>query len=416
MAARGRLDLIQLDYARRKSAFAPSAVDADIPDFAPCFSEAVKTIGKSLYLEPDLKVITSAGWGSAYECVELTASALSAAGCGEIPVSAVRGSNLLPILDYLIRQRLDLTNIETGAPWSELPGSPVAADLQLGAGPLVTALEEGARVVVAGDYDGASPATAAAVHKFAWKWSDHAQLSAAACAARAAAWHVAHGIEPLSVGAVRSQGLPYTCVEIENSGQFTVETPESSRPGRSEDLSKWLTGKNAKSSHADVVCDATKIHATQSAPHRIKVAGAQGAPHNGHWRLDIWYRAGFESEVILEIAAGADRTFAIQVVEALKEVVLDPDNPREEITTQLLRANDGENRGDWLHAACSCESWESCRRFADVSTSLARTNPNMIRVVGSPPAVHVKFAHWPAQAPRGSVDIAVDTRPAKEWL
>ena len=64
----------------------------------------------------------------------------------------------------------------------------LAADLQLGAGPLALALAEQARVIVAGAFDGTAPLVAAGAHRFGWKWDQHDLLAAAAAAWRAASW------------------------------------------------------------------------------------------------------------------------------------------------------------------------------------------------------------------------------------
>ena len=166
------LDYLQLDYPRPRWTNVEGAVAADLPEYAVGFGETLRSIVKPLYLGTQLHVVASAGWADAFSCVEKAAAVLLETGCGNMPLAAVRGSNLLPILEMLERDGVRLDNAETGARWRELKAPVLAADLQLGAGPLALALAEQARVIVAGAFDGMAPLAAAGAHRFGWKWEN----------------------------------------------------------------------------------------------------------------------------------------------------------------------------------------------------------------------------------------------------
>ncbi len=200
LVAQGELDLLELDYARPRLATTSAGAPPELPEFAGGFSQARCAVAKTLFLEPQLCVATSAGWSSSYHCAESAARVLVEAGCGDLPMSAVRGSNLLPILDDLAASGVHLDNIETGAPWRQLRQPVLAASLRLGAGPLAVAFDEGARVVVAGCYDAAAPTIAAAVRAGGWSWKQLDRLAGAAAAARAAAWAPWRGSPWLAAG------------------------------------------------------------------------------------------------------------------------------------------------------------------------------------------------------------------------
>jgi hypothetical protein len=173
------LDFLQLDYARPRVASAEGSAPVELPGCGCGFRDVVGELVKSLFLEPDFRVITSAGWSDAYGLVERTAQVLVDGGCGELAMSAVRGSNLLPIIDLLESEGVKLNNADSGAPWRELKEPVLAADLQIGAGPIATALAENARIIVAGCYDAAAPALASSVTTFGWKWREYDRLAAA---------------------------------------------------------------------------------------------------------------------------------------------------------------------------------------------------------------------------------------------
>ena len=99
---RGQLDLLQLDYVRPRLAPVAGPAPPELPEVAGSFADAVRSLGKTLFLEPELRVVASAGWSSSYVLAERVGQTLVEAGCPETPVSAVRGSNILPILDDLV--------------------------------------------------------------------------------------------------------------------------------------------------------------------------------------------------------------------------------------------------------------------------------------------------------------------------
>src|SRR5207253_2092592 len=69
-------------------------------------------------------------------------------------------------------------NLDTGAPLATLRDRVVSANAYLGAAPIVTALERGARIVITGRVADASLTLAPAVHELSWSWSDLDKLCA----------------------------------------------------------------------------------------------------------------------------------------------------------------------------------------------------------------------------------------------
>ena len=92
LADSGQLDFLQLDYPRPRWAAVSGVAEAELPEYAVGFGEALRAIVKALYLDKELHLFASAGWADAFSCVERAASVLVEAGCGEVPLAAVRGS------------------------------------------------------------------------------------------------------------------------------------------------------------------------------------------------------------------------------------------------------------------------------------------------------------------------------------
>jgi hypothetical protein len=409
-------DLVQIDYPRPRSTPAPTAAPVELPERASQFADVVRVLAKQLYLNPDLRVIASAGWRNAYACAEEVAAALAEAGCGDVSLAAVRGSHLLPILDDLARSGVKLRNAETQAAWRDLKAPLVGAELLLGAGPIATALTEGARVVVAGSYDGASPLTAAAATQFGWGWDDYARLAAAAVAARAALWH-----DPSPSHAPRLDEFDLACtvVELDADGAVRVSPAAGREPLDAAALRRWIIGAGPSDpalAHADVRCDYRAIKVEMdSLPHVLSATGVSGLKPDGMWRLEVVYSSGYGCEALIEIAPAAEPGLRERLSASLNSLGTDPEQTRHHATVQHLTSS-LEGGASWIHAALESDDWRTAQQFAGLVAALVESRRDVLRLPAGRPVVETRTTIWPCRIPRGEVDVAVDTRPAKDWL
>jgi hypothetical protein len=90
---------------------------------------------------------------------------------------------------------------------------------------------------------------------------------------------------------------------------------------------------------------------------------------------------------------------------------------RSYVTVQELAAADtAAADASWLHLACRSPRPQPCHEFAEALASFAAANPTIARLPAGRPAVHAECSLWPTRIPHDAVDVAIDTRPAKEWL
>ena len=175
LLAAGELDLLQLDY--------------DPPLAGACtttLSDQLRELHKHFYLEPSLRMITNAGGGNVIACVEAIGAYLREHGDAGLPITAVRGDNILPRLSELSAAGIPLADEATGEPLLNLGQPLLAAQVELGAGPLATAWEEDSRMIVAGCYDPVAPFIAASRSTLECAWDDYNILAKVAVAAQAA--------------------------------------------------------------------------------------------------------------------------------------------------------------------------------------------------------------------------------------
>lgn len=410
LAEAGQLDFLQLDYPRPRWTSVAGTAPAELPEYAVGFGEALRAIVKPLYLDKQLHVVASAGWADAFSCIERAAAVLVDAGCGDLPLAAVRGSNLLPILEMVEADGINLDNAETGALWRELKAPVLAADLQLGAGPLALALAEQARVIVAGAFDGIAPLAAAGAHLFGWKWDQYDLLGAAAAASRAATWidWEAFGRDASGDAAWRPNR-----VEINEAGELLVEASLADGVAANR-LQQWLRETESIADadrHADVRERCSTLRCGVAGPGQLTIGGAQGAASDDCWELEVLYAAGFAVETLVEFSGQSDRRWRQHLATMARTILRSTGDGL--LTVEELQ---GASGGGWLHLAFQSKSRGECQRFAEQVVKLAAAHRPHMRLSSGKPAVHVHCGRWPVRVPRDAVDIAVETRVAREWV
>jgi len=391
------LDVLQLDYQ------GPDCWPLDANrrplrsrGHAAAFLQQLCGLHKTLYLDPRLHVVTNAGGGNTIDCVELLGQFLCEHGDSELLMTAVRGDNVLPRIEELLAEGLELNNRSTGAPLVDLQRPILAAQIQLGAGPFATALDEGSRIVVAGCYDPAAPLIAAGVHHFRWNWDRFDALAGAAVAAQLGGWP--------------------KVLELHNDGSATLETSSEGKP---------FSFAGNLLQHADVCCEtaALQFEPTDYGPWRV--TGASGSRPSGQWPLALIYAAGYRSTVLFELIGPEADELAGPTIEAL-HTLLDREKEQQRITIRRLQTVDGQTgegsaqsnyKSVYVHVCCSSQQRAPGEEFvrAIANFSVRRRNTGL-RVSGPWPEVQLQTARWWTEVPREAITVSVDTRPAQHWL
>ena len=303
-----------------------------------------------------------------------------------------------------------LDNAETGARWRELKAPMLAADLQLGAGPLALALAEQARVIVAGAFGRVGAADGRG------RPSVRLEMGPARPAGRRRGSIAGGGLDRL--GSVRRRQERRNHVAAESGRRLTrpakflwnrlggrrgsaVCSNGCARPSR------WRTPAACRRAGALFDAQVRRGGATDS--WRF---GAQGAASDDCWELEVLYEAGFAVEAILSsrrlpIAVGGNmwrRSRGLACARSRWRRIADG------------RRAAGNGGGGWLHLAFQSKSRGECQRFAEQVVKLAAAHRPHVRLSSGRPAVHVHCDRWPVRVPRDAVDIAVETRVAREWV
>lgn len=247
----------------------------------------------------DTRIISNQGWinpdGAAQRIVEL----LQEMGIHGVKVAAVSGSL---ITDHVL-QFAD-TILENGEPARSLAPRLICAEAYMGAEPIVTALREGARIVVTGRVADPSIFMAPMMYEFGWDPLDHERVGAGnaighllECGAQVTGgyfcdpgfkdtpepWNLA-----FPIAEVQADGEVVITKVCGSGGAVTLQTVKEQMLYEVHDPANYLT--------PDAVVDFTKTRLEQIGPDRVRVTGLTGKPRTPTLKASIGCVEGFIGE------------------------------------------------------------------------------------------------------------------------
>jgi len=407
-------DLLQLDF---RSMDADSAVKV-APAYCCDLFDDLRIINKHLYLRPEFCVVTNAGNEDVVGCMESLANFLCEHDGANVPISGIRGDNLMPRLDELLGVELETVEESAPIPVSQIADSLLSMRVELGAGPLAVAMQEGARIVVAGGYDSTAPLIAGAVIQHDWPWEQLDRLARIAMAVR---------ISP----AIESMTHQHTLIEIHADG--TVVFPLASLEEKDllqidREIRQFSRGERGVP-HADVWCDFSDGRLNLSDSKILSLQGCRGKPAKGRWPLQLTLAADFSVVALLELngvgsiagtSGEADPMAACELLQTFCDS-FPRDSPGDSFEVQRFQevgdsSTTGTN-GSLIRVSVRTLQKKSGEKFlAALKNWLVRHEALGIHLAEPAPQVRQLVNRFTALIPADAVKCSVDTRPAQEWL
>ncbi len=254
-------------------------------------------------VEKDIKVLSNAGGVNVEGCAEAIRETARELGLGgKLKIGVITGDDILPRLDEFAERGIEITNMDTGEPLAAVRDKVQAANVYLGAGGLVEALDRGARVVVGGRLTDTGLTLAPLMHEFGWKFNQWDLVSAGTiaghiieCGAQASGGNCQFEWE--SIPDMARVGFPI--VEAGPSGEFIV-TKHDGTGGRvsvqsvKEQLLYEMGDPKAYIT-PDVVADFSSIQLEDAGPNRVRVFGIKGNPNTEFFKVSIAYSHGWKA-------------------------------------------------------------------------------------------------------------------------
>jgi hypothetical protein len=375
----------------------------------------------------DIRVTANAGGVNPSGCAAAVRDVARELGlAGRLKIGTVTGDDIMGRLDELLGRGVELRNMETGAPLSDVRERVQSANAYLGAWPIVEALNGGARVVITGRATDTGLTLAPLIHEFGWGEADWDRLAAGTVAG-----HIIECGAQVSGGNCQYEwqtipdlaGVGFPIVEAAADGTFVVTKHEGTGgrvnvPSVKEQLVYEMGDPRAYIT-PDCVADFTSIRLEDAGRDRVRVRGVKGTPETEFLKVSISYSAGFKAVGTLVYAwpdAYAKARAADQILRArLERLGL----KFEQILTEFVGANathgplagepDHEAPEVQLRVGVRGEDRKAVERFTKEIAPLILTGPPAVTgFAGGRPKVEEVVAYWPALIPKAEIEPRVE--------
>ncbi len=298
LVEQGPIDYLCLDYLAEITMSIVQKQKLENPEmgYARDFPPLIGRIAKQLR-ERGVTVIANAGGVNPAACAREVKRLAP-----ELKVAVVHGDDVFGQLDDFLARGLELKNLDTGAPLSDIRARVLSANAYIGAFPLVEALATGAQVIIAGRCTDTALTLAPMIHRFGWKETDYNLLAAGTiaghiieCGAQATGGNCQVDWQTIPDFA----NIGYPIVEAEPDGTFTV-TKHPGTGGRvNSDVVKeqllYELGDPREYITPDCIADFTTVQLKDCGKDRVRVSGIEGRARTPFLKVSLSYEWGYKA-------------------------------------------------------------------------------------------------------------------------
>jgi Acyclic terpene utilisation family protein AtuA len=423
----GPIDYLMLDYLaevtmsimQKQRSRDPSAGYAK--DFVPLMKQILPAC-----VERNIRVTANAGGVNVAGCAAAVKDVALELGLnGKLRLGLVTGDDIMPALDELLDRGIELRNMDTGAPLSTVRDRIQSANVYLGAGPMLEALNQGAQVVITGRATDTGLTLAPLMHEFGWSPNDWNKMAAGTiaghiieCGAQCSGGNCQ--FEWRSIPNLADVGFPI--VEAAPDGTFVVTKHD--RTGG------WVTIPSVKEQlvyemgdpHAyitpDCIADFSTVRLEYEGRDRVRVFGIEGRPATDTFKVSISYSAGFKAVGTL-VYSWPDAYDKAQAADRILRARLDRLGLKfDQVLTEFVGVNAthgplaGKPMEDipevQLRVGVRAEDRKAVEQFTKQIAPLVLTGPpGVTGFAGGRPKVEEIVAYWPALIPKQEITPAV---------
>ncbi len=219
-----------------------------------------------------------------------------------LKVGVVYGDDICSRLDELAAAGESFTNMENGAKFGPVKDRVIAANVYLGAEPVVAALAEGCDIVVTGRVTDTGITLAPMIHEFGWSMEDWDLMAAGIvaghiieCGAQASGGNLTDWREVKSF-----RDIGYPIIEMAPDGTFTV-TKHKKTGGKvcAKSVKEQLVyemGDPGQYISPDGVAFFDTIQVKELGPDRVGVSGVRGGPAPERFKVSMAYEDGWKAD------------------------------------------------------------------------------------------------------------------------
>ena len=428
----GPIDYLMLDYLAEVTMSIMQKQKARDPNagYARDFIPLMKRILPAC-VERGIKVTANAGGVNVRGCANALIEVARELGfAGKVRIGIVTGDDIMSRIDELLARGIELRNMDTGEPLSNVRDSIQSANVYLGAAPLVEALKQGAQIVITGRATDTGLTLAPLIHEFGWASDDWDRLAAGTiaghiieCGAQCSGGNCQY--EWRSIPDLANVGFPIA--EGFPDGTFVITKHEGTGgrvniPSIKEQL-VYEMGDPHEYITPDCVADFTTIRLQDDGRDRVRVFGIEGRPATAFLKVSISYSAGYKAVGTL-VYAWPDAYEKAEAADKILRARLDRLGLRFDHTlTEFVGANAthgplvGEPRADapevQFRIGVRGQDRAAIERFTKEIAPLILTGPPAVTgFAGGRPKVEEIVAYWPALIPKKEIEPKVEVLDA----
>jgi hypothetical protein len=255
-------------------------------------------------VERGIRVVTNAGGMNPRACAEAVVALAREQGRRGLRVGLVTGDDVADRLGALADAGVDLSNLDSGAPFATIRERVASANVYFGADPIAEALRRGARIVVTGRCTDSALALGPLLAHYGWAPDDWSRRAAGVvaghvieCGGQASGGNFCGGWE--SVPDLANLGYPIA--EVEASGDFAV----TKHPGLGglvdaavvKEQLLYEIGDPGAYLTPDASADFTSFTLEDLGGDRVRIAGVRGGPPPDRLKVSISYQDGWTNAV-----------------------------------------------------------------------------------------------------------------------
>lgn len=420
---KGEIDYLVFDYLAEitMSIMAGQKMKDPKAGYASDFVNTIMAPLLSDIKNKNIKVISNAGGVNPQACVIALQSIIDKAGI-DLKVAMVDGDNILPKKKFY--EESGITEMFTG---EAIPKMLVSMNAYLGAPGIVSALEQGADIIVTGRVVDSAVVLAALVHEFSWSWDDFDKLAQGALAGHiieCGAHCTGGNFTDWETVADGFDDMGFPIAEVSADSSFIITKPDNTGGAVTTATVAEQLVYEIGNPHAyilpDVICDFSEAKLTQVSENHVGVMDAKGLPPTDFYKVSSTWPDGFKCTVTF-LLAGIDAPRKAQTVSEaiikktsrmLEEKGL---KPFSQVDIELLgteatygaHAKRSDTREVVVKIAVASADKKSLvlfsREIAQAATGMA---PGITGIVGGRPTVWPKIRLFSCLVPKDSLDVS----------
>lgn len=373
-----------------------------------------------------IKIITNGGGVNPEACADAILNEAKNLNIQNLKVAVVVGDDIMDNIDYLITNRVQLKNLETGEPIKKVREKLLSANVYFGAFPIVEALKLGADIVITGRTTDTGLTLAPMIYEFEWGEKDYDLLAAGTvaghileCGAQASGgnflgdWRSIKNVA--EIGFPIAEAFPDGTIVItkhkNTGGRVSFETIAEQLIYEIGNPKEYIT--------PDCIADFTSIKLKEMGRNKVKVFNVKGKPETKFYKVSCSYHDGYSATGSLTYSWPDALSKAKAADKILRKRLKNLNLKFDEIRTEFLGFNacheklskplkEDDINEVVLKVSVRGKDKESVNRFTQEIAPLILTGPPSVTgFAGGRPKPKDVIAYWPALIPKKYVQPVV---------